>query len=75
MATLQTNFQTAIESGSIKKVLEDREELSISEYETMFNSQMPLTDDNFVTNDKLDSAKFYLAGQKDQQRLYQRREG
>jgi len=75
VATLQTNFQTAIESGSIKKVLEDREELSISEYETMFNSQMPLTDDNFVTNDKLDSAKFYLAGQKDQQRLYQRREG
>ncbi|AMV68153.1 Hydroxymethylglutaryl-CoA synthase [Pediococcus damnosus] len=73
VTTLQPGFETAIGGDKVKHLLEDREELSITEYEAMFNSQMPLSADDFTTHTQIDSAKFYLAGQKDQQRQYQRR--
>ncbi|AMV61996.1 hydroxymethylglutaryl-CoA synthase [Pediococcus damnosus] len=73
VTTLQPGFETAIGGDKVKHFLEDREELSITEYEAMFNSQMPLSADDFTTHTQIDSAKFYLAGQKDQQRQYQRR--
>ncbi|AMV61645.1 Hydroxymethylglutaryl-CoA synthase [Pediococcus damnosus] len=73
VTTLQPGFETAIGGDKVKHLLEDREELSITEYEAMFNSQMSLSADDFTTHTQIDSAKFYLAGQKGQQRQYQRR--
>lgn len=73
VATVQSNYKQALHESTITNVLSNREELSIPDYEKMFKSQMPLSDADFVTDYEKDSAKFYLAGQKDQQRQYQKR--
>lgn len=73
VTTVQPNFKDALNIPIITKILSQREELEIPVYEKMFASQMPLTNADFETDYQADDAKFYLSGQKNQQRQYRSR--
>ncbi|GEL14502.1 hydroxymethylglutaryl-CoA synthase [Pediococcus cellicola] len=70
VGTLQTDYKKALHADHMQNLLRNRVEVTVTEYEAMFNSQMPLQAEDFETNYREDSAKFYLAGQQQQQRVY-----
>lgn len=59
--------------SDIKEDLADRHQVSIDEYEQLFNSQLGMQTADVQFDLQNDDAPFVLAGQKDHQRIYQRR--
>lgn len=59
--------------SDVKEDLADRHRVSIDEYEQLFNSQLGMQTADVQFDLQNDDAPFVLAGQKDHQRIYQRR--
>ncbi|HJA75106.1 MAG TPA: hydroxymethylglutaryl-CoA synthase [Candidatus Limosilactobacillus gallistercoris] len=59
--------------SDVKEDLADRHQVSIDEYEQLFNSQLGMQTADVQFDLQNDDAPFVLAGQKDHQRIYQRR--
>ena len=59
--------------SDVKEDLADRHRVSIAEYEQLFNSQLGMQTAYVQFDLQNDDAPFVLAGQKDHQRIYQRR--
>lgn len=59
--------------SDVKEDLADRHQVSIDEYEQLFNSQLGMQTADVQFDLQNDNAPFVLAGQKDHQRIYQRR--
>lgn len=59
--------------SDVKEDLADRHQVSIDEYEQLFNSQLGMKMADVQFDLQNDDAPFVLAGQKDHQRIYQRR--
>lgn len=59
--------------SNVKEDLADRHQVSIDEYEQLFNSQLGMQTADVQFDLQNDDAPFVLAGQKDHQRIYQRR--
>lgn len=59
--------------SDVKEDLADRHQVSIDEYEQLFNSQLVMQTADVQFDLQNDDAPFVLAGQKDHQRIYQRR--
>lgn len=59
--------------SDVKENLADRHQVSIDEYEQLFNSQLGMQTADVQFDLQNDDAPFVLAGQKDHQRIYQRR--
>ena len=59
--------------SDVKEDLADRHRVSIAEYEQLFNSQLGMQTADVQFDLQNDDAPFVLAGQKDHQRIYQRR--
>lgn len=59
--------------SDVKEDLADRHRVSIDEYEQLFNSQLVMQTADVQFDLQNDDAPFVLAGQKDHQRIYQRR--
>lgn len=59
--------------SDVKEDLADRHQVSIDEYEQLFNSQLGMQTADVQFDLQNDDAPFILAGQKDHQRIYQRR--
>lgn len=59
--------------SDVKEDLADRHQVSIDEYEQLFNSQLGMQTADIQFDLQNDDAPFVLAGQKDHQRIYQRR--
>lgn len=59
--------------SDVKEDLADRHRVSIDEYEQLFNSQLGMQTADVQFDLQNDDAPFALAGQKDHQRIYQRR--
>lgn len=58
--------------SDVKEDLADRHQVSIDEYEQLFNSQLGMQTADVQFDLQNDDAPFVLAGQKDHQRIYQR---
>ncbi|WP_412990168.1 hydroxymethylglutaryl-CoA synthase [Pediococcus siamensis] len=71
-AILQPHYREHLNVAGIEAALSHRTQLTVAEYETMFKSQLPLSQGDFVTDFQKYPAKFYLAGQKNQQRQYRK---
>lgn len=59
--------------SDVKQDLLARHQVSIDEYERLFNSQLGMQEDDVQFDLQGDEAPFVLAGQKNHQRIYQRR--
>lgn len=59
--------------SDVKQDLLARHQVSIDEYERLFNSQLGMQEDDIQFDLQGDEAPFVLAGQKNHQRIYQRR--
>lgn len=59
--------------SDVKEDLANRHQVSIDEYEQLFNSQLGMQTADVQFDLQNDDAPFVLAGQKDHQRIYQRR--
>lgn len=59
--------------SDVKEDLADRHQVSIDEYEQLFNSQLGMQTADVQFDLQNDDAPFVLAGQRDHQRIYQRR--
>ncbi|MDR3190361.1 MAG: hydroxymethylglutaryl-CoA synthase [Lactobacillaceae bacterium] len=66
---LQADFKTGLVADQFTTLFAKRTQVSIAEYETIFQTQLAGPDDRDLAID-LDPAKFVLAGQKDKQRIY-----
>ncbi|MFC6324143.1 hydroxymethylglutaryl-CoA synthase [Companilactobacillus baiquanensis] len=68
-ATIQPEFKNNLDSEKIKKVLKNREKISISEYENIFNESPA---NGYITRDTDVLDKFYLREIKESERLYKK---
>ncbi|KRN97888.1 hydroxymethylglutaryl-CoA synthase [Companilactobacillus kimchiensis] len=66
---IQPGFEDVIDKASLLKMLDDRQKLSISEYEKLY--QIEYQDGTIVDSAKVD-AKFYLSEIKENERLYKK---
>lgn len=67
---LRPGFEKYIEHEAFQKVLDQRQKLSVEEYEKVYNSRVKGTDQNRELDISSDPAKFVFAGVKDYQRQY-----
>lgn len=67
--TLQPHFNSGLVTGQIESLLANRQYVTISDYEKIFNNQLRGPEDR-VIDIKNDGAKFTLHGQKNEQRQY-----
>ncbi|MCQ9209516.1 hydroxymethylglutaryl-CoA synthase [Granulicatella seriolae] len=67
---LVEGFQEHLNQEMHKDLLEQRQALSVEEYETMFADTIQVTDQEQDFTDRPDSSHFRLAGIKDHKRLY-----
>lgn len=68
---LQPGFENAFSSQQIEANLANRTKVSITEYESIFNSQLGMNTADISLNLDADPNKFVLAGIQDQKRIYQ----
>lgn len=68
---LQPGFENAFSSQQIEANLANRTKVSVTEYESIFNSQLGMNTADISLNLDADPNKFVLAGIQDQKRIYQ----
>ena len=68
---IQPGFATAL--SDIPHDLAGRHQVSVAKYEQLFNSQLGMRAEDVQFDTQADQAPFVLAGQKNHQRIYQRR--
>ena len=68
---LQSGWEQAVVDPTA--FLEKRTQVSVAEYEDLFNAQLGMNADDVTFDTTKDSAPFVLAGQKDHQRIYERK--
>lgn len=69
---LQADYRDYLNGAAHKAYLDQRVKLSVADYEAMFNSKLPYSPDDVVTDAAITTGKFRLAGVKDQERQYVR---
>lgn len=67
---LQSDYREAL--NDVQAELDQRQEISIDDYEQLFNTQLGMREADCQFDITQDPAPFVLAGQKDHQRIYQR---
>ncbi|TPR13813.1 hydroxymethylglutaryl-CoA synthase [Apilactobacillus timberlakei] len=67
---LEQNFKNNDSVEDINSMLNNREKLTIDEYEKMFNNWIPIKNVNMNLNWQSDDAEFFLKALKDNQRIY-----
>lgn len=68
---LQPGFENAFSSQQIEANLANRTKVSVTEYESIFNSQLGMNTADSSLNIDADPNQFVLAGIQDQKRIYQ----
>lgn len=68
---LQPGFENAFSSQQIEANLANRTKVSVTEYESIFNSQLGMNTADISLNIDADPNQFVLAGIQDQKRIYQ----
>uniref|UniRef100_UPI0028D0F7B8 hydroxymethylglutaryl-CoA synthase n=1 Tax=Paucilactobacillus nenjiangensis TaxID=1296540 RepID=UPI0028D0F7B8 len=68
---LQPGFEKAFSSQQIEANLAKRTKVSVTEYESIFNSQLGMNTADISLNIDADPNQFVLAGIQDQKRIYQ----
>lgn len=68
---LQEQYSKNIDTD-LDKFLQDRQQISIPEYEQMFNNQLGMREDDVVYDVDQDPSKFVLVGQQNHQRIYKK---
>ena len=68
--TLQPGYQDVSQQVNVAEMLDQRQKLSVSEYETFFNQALPTDGSEMVITPISKNATFYLQGMTDHQRLY-----
>lgn len=68
--TLQPDYKEHVNTEGHKKVFDLRQEVSVEEYEEIFEETLPVDGASVELNHTTDSAPVYLAGIKDHERIY-----
>lgn len=68
---VQPGFTTAL--SDVAHDLTGRQQVSVAEYERLFNGQLGMRTEDIQLDTQADKSPFVLAGQKNHQRIYQRR--
>ena len=68
---IQPGFTTAL--SDVAHDLAGRQQVSVAEYERLFNGQLGMRAEDIQLDTQADKSPFVLAGQKNHQRIYQRR--
>jgi len=71
---VQPDYRAGFDDAQLTALLADRHEVSVAEYEALFDQHLDLTGADTQLAVGLDHAEFYLAGRQDQQRQYRHRD-
>lgn len=71
---LQPNYKKALKLTSHQEMFANRKEVSVSEYEAIFEETLPANGADYEADASKDPAAIYLAGVKDNMRLYVNRQ-
>ena len=67
---MQPDYQEHID-GHLHDELQNRQQLTIDQYEHLFNQQLGMSSENVEFDIGSDPSEYILAGQKNAQRIYQ----
>lgn len=69
-ATLVDGFEQSLHAAQHAALLDDRKQLSVPEYEAVFNDKVPYAAGDYEANPQYYAGRFVLTGVKDQERQY-----
>lgn len=72
-ATLVEGFEKYLHAAQHVQLLDDRQQLSVPEYEAVFNDKVPYAADDYQADPKYYAGRFVLTGVKAQERQYSAR--
>ncbi len=68
---LQEGFERFLQANTHRQYLDDRQRLSVAEYEQVFNNKVPYAADDYQSDPRYFSGRFILTGVQAQERQYQ----